>query len=87
MVVTGPDSEPSIKVKEEVLRLGLTYQLKQRGPQKLSQLESGTRMGFYNVRIVCECVCVCNCLLFNTRAASVENGENFDFFCLKPAVF
>lgn len=35
VVATGPDSEPSIKVKEEVVRLGLTYQPKQWGPQTL----------------------------------------------------
>lgn len=31
-LVTGPDSEPSIKVKEEVVRLGPTYQPEHWGP-------------------------------------------------------
>ncbi len=77
-LVTGPDSEPSIKVKEEVVRLGPTYQPEHWGPQKLCWLGVGgvvTTGDFIMCafRFVCTfmgfflCVCVQLCVLFNSN--------------------
>lgn len=48
-----PDSEPSIKVKEEVVRWDLTYQSKHRGPQKECWLGAKREV---TKGVVCVCV-------------------------------
>lgn len=56
-LVTWPDSEPSIKVKEEVARFGLTYQPEHGGTQETLLVgceESSNHRGFYDM-----CICVC----------------------------
>lgn len=58
-LVTGPDSKPSIKVKEEVVRLSLTYQLKHYGTPETGCEESGKHFIIYAFVSVCVYTLTC----------------------------
>lgn len=75
-----PDSEPSIKVKEEVVRWDLTYQSKHRGPQKECWLGAKREV---TKGVVCVCsvrIHICACRLSYIFVCNCVNGYFLSIF-------